>query len=218
MALAGSSAADAALSVPMPGDRGAHGAASKRGGTLNMLVEPEPPTLVALTSSADPSLLVSAKATEGLLSYDFDLNPKPQMATHWSVSPDGRQIVFRLRKGVAWHDGATFTSRDVAFSTALLKEVHPRGRTTFAGITEVRRRTRTPRSSCYRGLLRSCCTPSPRLSPRSCRGTSTKERTCSRTRTVLRRSAPVPSPSGSGSGEVTSSTTGRWCSEAIRVA
>ncbi len=137
LALAGASAADAALSVPTPDAKGSHGTVSKRGGTLNMLIEPEPPTLVALTNSADPSLLVSAKVTEGLLSYDFDLNPRPQLATHWSVSPDGQQIAFRLRKGVTWHDGTAFTSQDVAFSIALLKEVHPRGRTTFAGVAEV---------------------------------------------------------------------------------
>ena len=110
----------------------------RRGGILTMLVDPEPTTLVALTNSADPSMLVSAKVTEGLLSYSFDLEPKPQLATHWSVSADGREFTFELRKGVRWHDGAEFNSHDVAFSIGLLKTHHPRGRTTFANVVEVR--------------------------------------------------------------------------------
>jgi peptide/nickel transport system substrate-binding protein len=110
----------------------------QRGGTLMMLVDPEPTTLVALTNSADPTMLVSAKVTEGLLSYSFDLDPRPQLATRWSVSGDGRQLTFELRKGVRWHDGGEFTSDDVAFSIGLLKAYHPRGRTTFANVAEVR--------------------------------------------------------------------------------
>ena len=108
-----------------------------RGHTLKLLVDPEPTTLVTLTNPADPSLLVSAKVTEGLLTYDFDLNPKPQLATSWSVSADGREYVFKLRQGVKWHDGADFTSKDVAYSILLLKEVHPRGRATFASVADV---------------------------------------------------------------------------------
>ena len=106
-------------------------------GTLTMLVEPEPTVLVALTNCADPSMLVSAKVTEGLLSYDFDLTPQPELATGWQVSADGLEIAFELRRGVRWHDGEPFTSRDVAHSIELLKTVHPRGRATFAAVETV---------------------------------------------------------------------------------
>lgn len=106
--------------------------------TVTMLVEPEPPTLVALGNCGDPSMLVSAKVTEGLLAYDFDLHPRPQLAVGWSVSPDAREFTFRLRQGVRWHDGMPFTARDVASSIALLKQLHGRGRTTFAHLAEVR--------------------------------------------------------------------------------
>ena len=102
-----------------------------------MLVEPEPTTLVALTNCADPTMLVSAKVTEGLLSYDFELRPRPQLATGWSVSADGLRLIFTLRQGVRWHDGSAFTSADVAFSMKLLKEMHPRGRATFAALADV---------------------------------------------------------------------------------
>jgi peptide/nickel transport system substrate-binding protein len=116
---------------------GATGAETRRGGSVTLLVDPEPATLVALTDSADPTMAVSAKVTEGLLAYGFDLEPRPQLATAWAVSGDARTFTFRLRPGVRWHDGAPFTSADVAFSIRLLGQVHPRGRATFANVSEV---------------------------------------------------------------------------------
>jgi len=113
-------------------------ATPRRGGTLTVLVHPEPPTLTTIAHSAGSSVLVSAKAVEGLLNYDFNLSPQPQLATAWSVSPDGLQYTFTLRQGVKWHDGKPFTSADVAHSIAVLKEYHPRGRATFASVSEVR--------------------------------------------------------------------------------
>jgi peptide/nickel transport system substrate-binding protein len=113
------------------------GLGRRRGGTLDLLVDPEPTSLVAVTNSADPTMLVSAKVTEGLLAYDFDLTPKPQLAVEWSVDREFMKFSFRLRKGVAWHDGSPFTADDVSYSIRLLKDVHPRGRATFANVQEV---------------------------------------------------------------------------------
>ncbi|MBV8818917.1 MAG: ABC transporter substrate-binding protein [Acidobacteriaceae bacterium] len=124
--------------LPSIGHAGQPSGVPRRGGTLTMLVEPEPTTLVALTNSADPTMLVSGKVSEGLLAYDFDLRPQPQLATEWSVSDDGLQLTFVLRRGVCWSDGKPFTSRDVAHSVALLQKHHPRGRSTFANVAEVR--------------------------------------------------------------------------------
>lgn len=106
-----------------------------RGGTMNMIIIGEPLTLVALTSLT--TLAVTAKVTEGLLEYDHDLKPRPQLATSWDVSQDGLRYTFKLRTGVRWHDGRPFTSADVAASIQLLKTVHPRGRQTFANVETV---------------------------------------------------------------------------------
>jgi peptide/nickel transport system substrate-binding protein len=84
-------------------------ATPKHGGTLTFVLEQEPTTLVAATTT-DNVTKVSAKVTEGLLSYDFDLNPVPQLATSWAVSEDGLQYTFGLRQGVKWHDGNDFIS------------------------------------------------------------------------------------------------------------
>jgi len=113
-------------------------AAPKQGGTLNLLVTPEPPTLVTVVTTAGPTQKVNAKVTEGLLTYDKALKPQPLLATSWSVSKDGKQYTFQLRKGVKWHDGKDFTSADVAFSLLAVQKYNSRGKSTFAPIAEVK--------------------------------------------------------------------------------
>ena len=112
-------------------------AAPHQGGTLTVMLPAEPTALVSAFTVLTWSLSVSAKVTEGLLEYDNDLNPLPMLATAWSVAPDGLSYHFTLRPGVKWHDGQDFTSADVAYSILLLKRLHPRGRSTFANVTEV---------------------------------------------------------------------------------
>ncbi|MBW8837538.1 MAG: ABC transporter substrate-binding protein [Burkholderia sp.] len=107
-------------------------AAPDHGGTLTWLVTPEPASIVPLTTTAGGNAEIGPKVVEGLLTYDRNLNPKPLLATSWVVSTDGLQYRFNLRRGVKWHDGKPFTSADVAFSILTLKQVHPRGRSTFA--------------------------------------------------------------------------------------
>jgi peptide/nickel transport system substrate-binding protein len=112
-------------------------AAPVRGGTATLLLSAEPPVLTTIANTAFNSVYVSPKVIEGLLTYDFELNPQPLLAKEWSVSPDGLAYTFHLRESVKWHDGQTFTSADVAFSIKTLKEVHPRGRNTFLNLVDV---------------------------------------------------------------------------------
>lgn len=111
---------------------------AKKGGTLTFLITTEPTSLVTIATVGTPSLTVSAKTTEGLLEYDYDIKPRPGLATEWSISPDGKTYTFKLRPNVKFHDGKPFTSADVAYSIQLLKTVHPRGRNTFANVVEVK--------------------------------------------------------------------------------
>ena len=110
----------------------------RQGGTLTWLINPVPSSIVPLTTTAGGNAEIGPKIVEGLLTYDYELKPKPLLATAWSQSKDGLQYTFELRKGVKWHDGKDFTSADVAFSILTLKQVHPRGRGTFANVVEVR--------------------------------------------------------------------------------
>ena len=112
-------------------------AAPSRGGTATLLLSAEPPVLTTIAHTAFNSVYVSPKVTEGLLTYDFDLNPQPLLAKQWSISDDGLRYTFRLREGVKWHDGKPFTADDVVFSIKTLKDVHPRGRNTFLNLVEI---------------------------------------------------------------------------------
>jgi peptide/nickel transport system substrate-binding protein len=51
-----------------------------------------------------------------LVGYDTDLSPRPELATSWTTSPDGKVWTFNLRQGVKWQDGESFTSADVVFT------------------------------------------------------------------------------------------------------
>ncbi|NCO24035.1 MAG: ABC transporter substrate-binding protein [Candidatus Infernicultor aquiphilus] len=56
---------------------------------------------------------------EGLLEYEAGTTDiKPCLATSWEASTDGTEIVFKLRKGVKFHDGTDFNADAVVFSFA----------------------------------------------------------------------------------------------------
>lgn len=112
--------------------------AQSPGGTLVMVVQPEPPTLASYVSTSGPVGQVATKVYEGLLEYNFDLQPIPGLARSWTVSPDGLTVTFELQDNVTFHDGEPFTSADVKFSVMeVLKTAHPRGSNTFKEVTEI---------------------------------------------------------------------------------
>ncbi len=112
--------------------------AQKRGGTLVMITQPEPPTMAAYLSTSGPIGQVTAKVFDGLLEYGFDLKPIPSLAESWSISPDGKTITFKLRQGVKFHDGQPFTSADVKFTIMeVLKKYHPRGINTYRDLKDI---------------------------------------------------------------------------------
>ena len=112
--------------------------AEKAGGTLVMLVQPEPPSLASYLSTSGPIGLMAPKVYDGLLDYDKDLNAVPSLAESWEVSEDGKTVTFNLRKGVKWHDGEDFTSEDVQFTVMeVLSQIHPRGPNSFKEVSEI---------------------------------------------------------------------------------
>ncbi|MCC5857826.1 MAG: ABC transporter substrate-binding protein [Ectothiorhodospiraceae bacterium] len=109
-----------------------------RGGTLRMIAQPEPPTLMLGLNQQGPTQFVAGKIYEGLLRYDQELQPMPGLARDWSVSDDGLEYTFHLQEGVLWHDGEPFTSADVVFTMEeFLSEVHPRARGVLAHVEEI---------------------------------------------------------------------------------
>ncbi|MGH7442715.1 MAG: ABC transporter substrate-binding protein, partial [bacterium] len=70
------------------------------------------PILASDSASADLCGLVF----NGLVRYGPKLTLEGDLARSWAVKDGGRVIVFHLRPGVLWQDGAPFTSADARFT------------------------------------------------------------------------------------------------------
>jgi peptide/nickel transport system substrate-binding protein len=110
-----------------------------RGGTLVIAEFPEPTLLTSALIAAAATNNISPKMFDGLVTYDLDtLEPKPQLAESWEISPDGLTLTFKLRDGVKWHDGQPFSSADVAFTIQeILLKYNSRGKAIYGNVTDV---------------------------------------------------------------------------------
>jgi peptide/nickel transport system substrate-binding protein len=110
----------------------------QRGGTMIMIVQPEPATLASYLSVAGNIPTITTQIYEGLVGYDWSLKPIPKLAKSWEIAPDGLTITFHLQDGVTFHNGAKFTSADVQHTfMQVLKKVHPRAAVVLADLTGV---------------------------------------------------------------------------------
>jgi peptide/nickel transport system substrate-binding protein len=57
----------------------------------------------------------------GLVRFDAQGNPQPDLAETWGISLDGYTYNFTLREGLTWHDGQPLTAQDVAFTIDLMR-------------------------------------------------------------------------------------------------
>ncbi len=119
--------------------------AIQRGGILNVAI----PTDVVET--LDPHKATGALTFEILYNVyepllDLDENGilVPVLATEWSISEDGLRYTFILKKKVFFHDGSSFSSKDVQYS--------------FARILDPQ--TVYPKASNY-GAIKTILTPDP---------------------------------------------------------
>ena len=111
----------------------AQGIAPRRGGTLQTILTPEPPVLQIGVNQQGPTLVAAPKIFQGLLTFTPTLEPQPVLAKSWTVSPDGKEYIFRLQENVKWHDGRAFSADDVVFSiTKFHMELAPRARAIFS--------------------------------------------------------------------------------------
>jgi peptide/nickel transport system substrate-binding protein len=85
------------------------------------------PILASDTASAD----ICGMIFNGLIKYDKDVRIIGDLAESWEILDDGLTILFHLRKGVTWHDGAPFTSKDVEFTYKKL--IDPLVKTPYSG-------------------------------------------------------------------------------------
>jgi peptide/nickel transport system substrate-binding protein len=77
-----------------------------------------------------PTTMVAKVVFSTLTRYrPGDLQPVGDLATSWVAADDGRVWVFKLKRGVRWHDGRPFTAADVKFTYENI--VNPRVRALF---------------------------------------------------------------------------------------
>ncbi len=57
----------------------------------------------------------------GLVKFDSQGLPQPDLAESWGISQDGTLFNFSLREEIFWHDGAPITTEDVLFTVGLLQ-------------------------------------------------------------------------------------------------
>lgn len=92
------------------------------GGTYREGVVGQPRHINPLLSSgnvADSDLV--ELVFSGLLRYDREGNLQGELAEDWSVSEDGREFTFFLRRDLTWHDGEAVTIDDVIFTYEILQ-------------------------------------------------------------------------------------------------
>ena len=109
----------------------------KSGGVANVIIQPEPPSLMVGLVQNGPTQMVAGNIYEGLLRYNAKLEPQPGLAESWTVSADAKTYTFKLKSGVTWHDGKPFSSADVVFSIDFLRQTHPRARGNLTQLDKV---------------------------------------------------------------------------------
>jgi peptide/nickel transport system substrate-binding protein len=57
-----------------------------------------------------------------LVSIDSKLLPQPELAESWEPNADASEWVFKLRKGIKFHDGKAFTAKDVIYTMSRVKD------------------------------------------------------------------------------------------------
>jgi oligopeptide transport system substrate-binding protein len=85
------------------------------GGTLN-LWDIGPLTIDPAISGEMSSHLYVMQIFNGLVKFDENLKPVPDLAERWEISPDGKTFTFFLRKDARFQDGSPVTARDFKYS------------------------------------------------------------------------------------------------------
>ena len=93
----------------------AHSQVSRDAVTINLSLEPDSldPTMAAAAAVGE---VVHYNVLEGLTRIEENGTVAPLLAESWSVDASGRDYLFRLRRGVRFHDGKPLDAQSVRFS------------------------------------------------------------------------------------------------------
>lgn len=73
-------------------------------------------TLDPATHTSSWNINVEWQLRNNLVEIDHNFQPIPELAEEWESSPDAKKWIFKLRKGVEFHNGKTFDAEDVIYS------------------------------------------------------------------------------------------------------
>jgi peptide/nickel transport system substrate-binding protein len=91
--------------------------APQRGGSVTVALTSNITTLDPRIAGTNNALrLVTHTYTNTLVRLNEKLEYEPELAESWERSTDGLTYTLKLRKGVKFHDGSPFTSKDVKFT------------------------------------------------------------------------------------------------------
>lgn len=92
-------------------------ASATPGGDLVVALPNNPSTLDPTMQANHDGMVVTQSIFENLVEVDVDGNLQPQLAVSLpTISPDGLEYVFDLRRGVTFQNGQPFTAEDVKYS------------------------------------------------------------------------------------------------------
>ncbi len=108
----------AATASPLLMNRKAFAAVPKKGGRLRVGIQGG-----NISDNGDPSLITNTfmqvynyQTRNNLVEVDHTMTPVPELAESWESAPDAAKWVFKLRKGVEFHNGKTMDADDVIWS------------------------------------------------------------------------------------------------------
>ncbi|MCS6778642.1 MAG: ABC transporter substrate-binding protein [Geminicoccaceae bacterium] len=116
-----------------------HAETPRRGGVLVVAADTEPRNLNPALVASNGVFYVASKVIEPLAEMAYgEPGLEPRLALAWEGSADGRSLLLRLRPGVRFHDGTSFTSADVAYCALELWKKHQNlGRVVFKDLEAV---------------------------------------------------------------------------------
>lgn len=88
----------------------------KQGGTIVVGISADPQSFNPNAKADDIAFDVGQNIFSRLIKLNNNQELVPDLAETYTVSDDGKEITFNLRKGVKWHDGEPFTSKDVKWT------------------------------------------------------------------------------------------------------
>lgn len=90
--------------------------AETSGGTLNLSIGQQPNTIDPLVTTATATAYAAKPIFETLVTVNENYEVVPMLAESFEESEDGKSIIFKLRKGVKFHNGNEMTADDVLAS------------------------------------------------------------------------------------------------------